>query len=110
MTRPKGFRRTLADISEQAVETLAASDGKIGTRCVFRIKGKTITNSKGEVMIGLDAESNIPTEPVAAEAKVGWNKRRLLDRHGEWELEWELVLIGVPTAGPRLPDFGEPSL
>jgi len=80
-----------------AIATKTKKDSGLDTLCTIKVSGKYLTDATGEILLGADASSNIPTDPVAAEAKAGWFRKRTIDWDGSFSIEW--------TLGPPIKDL-----
>ena len=94
-TTTRGMIALFERISAIAVKT--KKDSGLDTVCSIRVSGKYLTDATGEILLGLDASSNIPTEPVAAEVRTGWLRKRTIDWDGSFSIEW--------TLGPPIKDL-----
>lgn len=94
-TTTRGMIALFERVSAISVKT--KKDSGLVTTCVIAVSGKYLTDAAGEVMIGIDASSNIPTEPVAVETRGGWFRKKSIDWDGTFSIEWTL---GAPGSTP----------
>ena len=84
----KPMRRLAEELTDSCIEACMA-EGTIGEASgVMVLDGDYSVNRYGEFNLDVGAETNVPTDPVAGNTKVGWLAKRKRDGIGTLRVEF----------------------